>query len=323
MNIDKLTKKYQRMLESRINYFLNNKTRIYNPLRYILKAGGKRIRPIITLLAAEAVGGSAKKAIDYAVGIEFLHTFTLIHDDIMDNSETRRGLLTIHKKWDRNTAILAGDFLAGLAYKVVVNSNNENLTEILKSFTNAYLVVCEGQHEDLELDGHCIDKIHDYLKMIEKKTAVLISTAAEIGAISGGGTKWQVNLLKEFGLYLGLAFQIKDDLLDVVGNVKTMGKPLYQDIIERKKTYLLLYANMKSNPQQRKILSKIWLKRKLSNQTIEKIRNIYIKSGALEEAERAIKKYSLLAKEKLDLLPDSITKEYLKALVDKIIYRNN
>ncbi len=322
MQNEKLFESLQSKIEKRIQYWLKSRNTLYTPIKYIFRAGGKRLRPVITLLSAKAVGGNIQNILDIAVAIEFLHTFTLIHDDIMDHSEKRRGLKTIHKKWDENTAILAGDFLSGLCYKTILSVRNIELLKILEIFTDSYLMVCEGQNEDLEFTQKKFVNMKDYLKMIRKKTAALISASAEIGALAGGGNKAEVKALKDFGLNLGIAFQIKDDILDIIGDPNKLGKPLFQDIYEAKRTYLFNKALEIAGEKEKEFLEKSYSKQPIKKEFVNKIKKLYFELGVIGEAETEVSKYSEIAKKKLHILADTEAKRYLILLTDKITSRN-
>lgn len=322
VNIDNPLIKYQQQIENQIKQWLKTKENLYIPIRYIMKAGGKRLRPIITLLSAEAVGANPKNVLDIAVAIEFLHTFTLIHDDIMDNSDERRGLKTIHKKWNENVAILAGDFLSGLSYRIILNSSIKNIIQILKLFTDVFLEVCKGQYEDLKLAERKVVSMNKYLRMIKYKTASLLAASAEIGALAGGGKQKQVKALREFGLNLGMAFQIKDDLLDIQGDTIKLGKPLFQDIYEGKKTYLYIKTLEMAAKNERKKLIELYNSEEKDIKLVNEIKKLYFKYGAIERAESEVLKYTNIAKKKLNTIKDSEARKILLMLTDRITKRN-
>lgn len=215
---------------------------LYRPIEYVLEAGGKRIRPILTMLVNEAYGGAAQSALDAAVSLEMLHNFTLVHDDIMDNDYQRRGKPTVHKKWDVNTAILAGDNLLALAYKVLINIRSERLTEILKIYTDGLIDICEGQAYDKDFESRNNVTIDEYLVMIRKKTGRLISLCCRIGGVIAGAPQEDLDRLEQYGLFLGEAFQVQDDLLELTSTMDVMGKSLGSDFFEQKKTFVLLKA---------------------------------------------------------------------------------
>lgn len=322
MSLDNLLNKYHEKIENEINQLLKTRDQLYSPIRYIMKAGGKRLRPIITILSAEAVGGNIRNVLDIAIAIEFLHTFTLIHDDIMDNSDERRGLKTIHKKWNQNIGILSGDFLSGLSYKIILGSSNKNVIEILKVFTNVFLLVCKGQYDDLHLAERKVISMDDYLRMIKNKTASLLSASAEIGALAGGGKQFEVKALREFGLNIGMAFQIRDDLLDIQGDPIKLGKPLFQDIHEGKKTYLYTKAIEVVEKHERKKLIELYNLKEKDTKLVNEIKKLYFKYGVIDKAESEILRYTNIAKKKLRIIKDCKAKNNLLILTDKITKRN-
>ena len=213
------------------------------PVHYVFANGGKRIRPVLLLLACKTVGGRVRDALPAAVAIELLHNFTLVHDDIMDKATSRRGRPTVHTKWDQSTAILVGDELMALAYRSLLQTKSARLHAIADTFTQAFVEVCEGQGLDKEFETQRRVSLPRYLTMIEQKTAKVISAAAEIGALVGRGTVRQVTALQRYGLHLGRAFQVQDDLLDVVADEAKFGKTVGRDIVSGKKTYLLIRAD--------------------------------------------------------------------------------
>lgn len=210
------------------------------PIYYFLESPGKKIRPLLTLLSCEAVGGQYEDALLAAVGIELFHDFTLIHDDIMDRDDLRRGRYTVHKKWGEESAILVGDALIGLAYEKMMECKSQYLSTVIRLFNEALLKVCEGQALDKEFEDRQHVDLNDYLNMISKKTAWLFKLSCQIGAILGGGSKDQVNLMTQFGDFLGMGFQIQDDLLDYMGEENTLGKKIGSDLKMDKKTYITL-----------------------------------------------------------------------------------
>jgi geranylgeranyl diphosphate synthase type II len=210
------------------------------PILYFLESSGKKIRPLLTIFACQAVGGSPRDAMPAALGIELFHDFTLIHDDIMDRDELRRGRHTIHKKWGEDTAILVGDALVGLAYERMLQSPDVHLSRVLNLFNETLIKVCEGQALDKEFEKRQQVSVDDYIDMITKKTAWLIRLSTQLGAILGGGTGEQVNAMTHFGNQLGIGFQIQDDWLDYVGEENSLGKQVGSDLKLDKKTYVTL-----------------------------------------------------------------------------------
>ncbi len=211
-----------------------------DPIKYFLATPSKKVRPLLTVLSAQAVGGTAEAALPAAVGIELFHDFTLIHDDIMDKDELRRGRPTIHTKWDEGTAILAGDALIGMASASMSRCPAEYLPRVMHYFSEALIKVCEGQALDKEFEHRKQVSLTEYLDMISKKTAWLFQHSCRIGAILGGGNQMQIQALSQFGYHLGMGFQIQDDLLDFVADETTLGKKVGSDFRMDKKTYITL-----------------------------------------------------------------------------------
>jgi len=211
-----------------------------DPILYFLETPGKKIRPLLTILACELVGGKTSQAMPAALGIELFHDFTLIHDDIMDRDELRRGRYTIHKKWGEDAAILVGDALVGLAYERLLQCESHYLPKILNLFTETLIKVCEGQALDKEFEKREEVSLEEYLEMITKKTAWLIRLSTQLGAILGGGSSEQVEAMTHFGQKLGIGFQIQDDWLDYVGEENTLGKRVGSDLKLDKKTFVSL-----------------------------------------------------------------------------------
>jgi geranylgeranyl diphosphate synthase type II len=224
---------------------------LYDPVRYILSIGGKRLRPALVLMACSVFNDAVHKAIKPALAIEFFHNFTLLHDDIMDNSNMRRGNPTVHERWGPNTAILSGDVMSILSYKIISESDDQCLKELLQLFNLTALQVCEGQQYDMNYETRMDVTVGEYLKMIALKTAVLIAASLKAGAVSGGADRLDAELLYEFGINLGMAFQIRDDYLDVYGDPEKFGKKIGNDIVTNKKTILLIEALDRSDPETR------------------------------------------------------------------------
>src|SRR5690606_710944 len=215
---------------------------LYEPVNYILSLGGKRLRPVLTLMVAEVFDCHYKKALNAALSVEVFHNFSLIHDDIMDAAPLRRGQETVHEKWDVNTGILSGDAMLIMAYQLFEHYDAETFRLLAKLFSKTALEVCEGQQYDVDFETRDDVTIDEYLKMIECKTAVLVGAAMKMGAIVAKTSEKNQDMMYEFGKNLGIAFQLQDDYLDVFGDPKTFGKQSGGDIIENKKTYLYLKA---------------------------------------------------------------------------------
>jgi len=225
--------------------------RLYDPIRYVLSMGGKRIRPSLCLMACELFSDEPANAMIPALALEVFHNFTLLHDDIMDKAPTRRGMACVHLKWDENVAILSGDAMQILSYQILGAVPVEYLKECLPLFSKTALEVCEGQQFDMDFETQHMVTVAEYRNMIHLKTAVLMATSLKMGAIAGGASVVDADLLYDFGLSTGLAFQLKDDLLDVYGCPETFGKRIGGDIACNKKTFMLINALDKADPATR------------------------------------------------------------------------
>jgi len=299
-----------------------NPISLYEPGSYILNSGGKRLRPLLVLLSAKAVGGKFKDAYNAAAAVEMLHNFTLVHDDIMDNADKRRGRLTLHKKYDHNTAILAGDSLLSIAYEFLLKDCNGNAKKVISSFTQGLIEVCEGQSLDTDFELRKNVSLIEYIVMIKKKTAAMAEMCCRIGALLGGGTKIQVNALGNYGLNLGIAFQIQDDLLDIIADEKEFGKTIGGDLVEGKKTFLFLKALEKSKGEDRKKLFKVIEKKGIRRNQVSGYKMIYEKLGVLDDALREIMGYTQKALRSINSLNEE-NKKIFKWLADSLIYRTS
>jgi geranylgeranyl diphosphate synthase, type II len=231
---------------------------LYNPMRYILELGGKRIRPVLALIAADAVGGDIKKALPAALAVEVFHNFSLVHDDIMDEAPLRRGKATVHEKWDANTGILSGDVMLVKAYQCLDAYPAELFKELTQLFSQTAKEVCEGQQYDMDFPQQDNVSQAEYLRMIKNKTAVLLGCSLQMGAIIGGLSREESQPFYDFGIELGLAFQLQDDYLDAFGDPLTFGKQVGGDIIENKKTLLYLLALEKGDKVQQAELEELF-----------------------------------------------------------------
>lgn len=295
-------------------------TSLYEPIQYAMSAGGKRLRPSLLLLACEAFGGDVDKSMEAACGIEMFHNFTLLHDDVMDNSDTRRGRPTVHAKWDANTAILSGDTMLTLATKMISKVPDDKLRLIMDIFNNMAIRVYEGQALDMEFENQENVSKDDYIRMIMDKTGALLGASAQIGALIGGASEKEAQEMYEFGMMLGIAFQIQDDWLDVYGDASTFGKPIGGDINNNKKTYLLLSA-LEGEESQREALREA-LRMTPGSAKIKIITNIYDRLGISEISRKATAHYSSLAIAALKRAGISEGyKELLRKLTDKLTGR--
>ncbi len=294
---------------------------LYGPSEYVLKAGGKRIRPVLVLLACEAVGGDAREALHAGAGVEILHNFTLVHDDIMDHSPTRRGRPTVHTKWDHNVAILTGDALLALAYRALLKTRSARIQEISRLFTEGVVIVCEGQAFDKEFEERRRVHVNDYLMMIEKKTARMLAVAAEIGGLIGTADTGRLAALRSFGMSIGRAFQVQDDLLDIVADEEELGKRTGSDLVEGKKTFLLLEALRLAKGKDKAVLQKVVNNGGVPRSRIAEYRRIYEATGAIASAERHVAQDLATARADLERLPASNARTTLLWLTDMLARR--
>ena len=299
---------------------------LYQPIDYVLSMGGKRIRPVLTLLACNLFTDDIEPAIDPALGIEIFHNFTLLHDDIMDRADVRRGKMTVHKKWNDNTAILSGDVMQITAYKYIANAPAMQLKQTLDLFSKTAAEICEGQQYDVEFENQDDVLAEQYLEMIRLKTAVLLGCALQIGAWIGGADNKTAQLLYDFGINVGLAFQLKDDLLDVYGNEESFGKKIGGDILCNKKTYLLIHALKLAKNETANDLEN-WLKNSDPSQENEKIAGvtaIFDKLGVKDICENKMQEYGNKAIGLLDEVEiENDKKQELRNLADKLLYRKD
>lgn len=243
---------YQELINKLIEEqnFKKQPAALYEPIHYVMSQGGKRLRPLLTLLSCDLFGGDLQKALYPAMAIEVFHNFTLVHDDIMDKAPLRRGKETVYKKWNSNIAILSGDTMFAMAYQFAIMTDHAVIPEILDVFSKTAIEVCEGQQLDMDFESTENVSIQEYIEMIRLKTAVLLAASLKIGAIAAGADKNSIEKIYDFGIHLGIAFQLKDDLLDVYGDVEKFGKMSGGDIITGKKTYLILKALDLATPDQ-------------------------------------------------------------------------
>ena len=230
---------------------------LYTPISYLLKLGGKRLRPALALLANAQYNGSLETIIHPALAIEVFHNFSLMHDDIMDKAPLRRGQQTVHQKWNENAAILSGDAMLVQAYQLVLKTNPEHALVLNELFSKTALEVCEGQQLDMDFEERNDVSITEYLEMIRLKTSVLLGCSLKMGAISAGASDYEADLMYDFGLNMGIAFQLRDDFLDAFGETHKVGKQKGGDILANKKTYLALKAFEKANQEQKKTLKSL------------------------------------------------------------------
>ena len=296
---------------------------LYDPITYILGLGGKRMRPVLTLMTTEVFNANYEEALPAAMAVEVFHNFSLVHDDIMDDAPLRRGEVTVHEKWDINTGILSGDAMLILAYQYFEQYEPIVFRDLAKLFSKTALEVCEGQQWDVDFETRTDVTIPEYLKMIEYKTAVLVAAAMKMGAIVAQTSEENANLIYEFGLNLGLAFQLQDDYLDAFGDPETFGKQVGGDIIENKKTYLYLKAMLYSSAEDRALLSALFLTQpEDSSDKIAAVKAIFNASGASKATQEAIHDYTFKAFATLEKINiDADKKVILKSFGENLMNR--
>lgn len=295
-------------------------TNLYSPIEYAMSAGGKRIRPVLTLMAADAFGGDPEKAMKQALGIEMFHNFTLVHDDVMDNSDVRRGRPTVHSKYGLTGAILSGDTMLTLATQLIAEIDDSLLRQVLDAFNSMAIKVYEGQQLDIDFETSSHINLEDYLEMIRLKTGALLGTAVKIGTIIGGGSEKDAELMYEFGVMTGLAFQIQDDLLDTFGDPATFGKPIGGDIKNAKKTYLYVAALEEDNQTAEALKAAFSIQ--APDMRVKTVTRLYEKLGMNDKCKKAVGHYSSKALKALNSTSLSEEKrEAFRKLAEKLIGR--
>ncbi len=298
---------------------------LYAPIQYILGLGGKRLRPILTLMTTELFGGKVAEAMDAALAVEMFHNFSLVHDDIMDDAPLRRGKVTVHEKWDVNTGILSGDAMLILSYQFFESYPPEIYKELTSLFSKTAIEVCEGQQYDVDFETRDDVTIPEYLKMIEYKTSVLVAAAMKMGALVANASQKDADAIYEFGRNLGIAFQLQDDYLDAFGDPETFGKQIGGDIRENKKTFLYLKALEKANKQDKESLLHLYsIKPEDSTAKVEAVKSIFEESDAVGETKEAISAFTQKAfdeLEKIDLRKESkaLLKKFGEGLMQRTV----
>lgn len=299
---------------------------LYEPIGYVLSLGGKRIRPALTLMSCDLFSDDVQVAVNTAIALEVFHNFTLLHDDIMDRADVRRGRPTVHKKWDDNTAILSGDVMQIASYQFIAKTPSQYLKPVLDLFSQTAAEICEGQQYDVDFENREVVKAEEYLEMIRLKTAVLLGCALKTGAWIGGAGEEDAQLLYDFGINIGLAFQLKDDLLDVYGDEKTFGKKIGGDILCNKKTYLLIHALELAKGDDVTELHN-WLlnsDENLSEEKIKAVTSVFDRLGVKTICEDKMQFFYSKAIAKLDKVAvlDN-KKQELRKLAEKLMFRND
>lgn len=291
---------------------------LYDPVRYVLEGGGKRLRPVLLLLTAEAFGVDTKRALPAALAVEIFHNFTLVHDDIMDHADERRGRPTVHLKWDPETAILTGDMLMALSYDLLSQVETPHLVKLLDVYHAMVERLCKGQALDKAFEKQTKTSVEDYMRMIDCKTGALLEAVFELGGLIGGARPPERTALRKVGRRVGRAFQIQDDLLDLTADDDRWGKQVGGDLMEGKKTFLLLRALERSESQDH-----VWFMRVVSNgglpaEDIPEARSRMERLGIFDEAEAAVNEYTEGAQGQLAILPDSQAADTLHWLINRM-----
>ena len=299
LSIAQYREAFSEYLEARIK--VKEPKNLYEPMVYILSQEGKRLRPVLLLMATEIFNTDYREALDAALAIEIFHNFSLVHDDIMDDAPIRRGNPTVHEKWGINTGILSGDAMLINAYQLFENYEGKVFKELAQLFSKTAARVCEGQQYDIDFETREDVSIEEYIKMIEYKTAVLIGAALQMGAIVAEESPECKEAIYQYGRYLGIAFQLQDDYLDAFGDPETFGKQPGGDIIENKKTFLYLKALESSGRNEAQQLEHLYsINPGESAEKIEAVRDIFQSSGAAELTRQEIEKYTKKAFDVLD-----------------------
>lgn len=296
---------------------------LYEPIEYSMSLGGKRLRPVMCLAACSLFTDDYAKAMPAALAIEMFHNFTLLHDDVMDNADMRRNEPTVRAKWNDNTAILSGDEMLIEAYKLLSMTDTPAFSLVLSTFSDTATEVCEGQQYDMEFEERDDVRLDEYMEMIRLKTAVLLAGAIKIGALIGGANDADIKSLYDYSIDLGLAFQLQDDLLDTFGDEKTFGKAIGGDIMEGKKTYLLISALQKASAEQRAELEQ-WLTAKDAPRAdkVSAVRSLYESTGAKEATEKKMEELYAKAMNTLKLMEISAEgKRFFADFGDRLLKR--
>ena len=293
---------------------------LYDPIHYFMKIGGKRIRPILTLLAAEYFGETKENALPAAIAVELFHNFSLMHDDIMDVAPIRRGKATIHEKWNTNIAILSGDVLFVKAYQQLAKQSQEQLYDLINLFNKTAIEVCEGQQMDMDFEQQTAVSTEEYIEMIRLKTSVLLGCALQFGAIIAGASKHNQALIYQYGINLGIAFQIQDDLLDLYGKQEQVGKQIGGDIIANKKTLLCILADELADEPNKHRLAEMYAEKDHSTKILL-ARHIFENLGVYEHCHKQKEIYYLKAMEALETIDYSPNKSLLVSLSDYLFNR--
>lgn len=323
-----ILKKYSESIDHEIEEALStvNPKALRDSSVHLISAGGKKIRPSLAVLSCQAVGGKSEYALKTAAAIELIHTFSLIHDDIMDKDDMRRGEPSVHVLWGEPMAILAGDTLFSKAFETVIrtkidDTSYKRVNEALAVVVDSCIKICEGQACDMSFEEKFDVKESEYMNMIYKKTAALIAAATKAGAIMGGGNPEQVEALSEYGRLIGLSFQIQDDYLDVVSDAESLGKPVGSDIVEGKMTLMVVKALAEASPEDKETL--ITILKENNPERVDEAISIFEKYGSIKYTHDLALENVRKAKELLDILDDSEAKDALLLIADFVLQRQH
>lgn len=324
--VEELQNKVSAEIEKRSKELLNNQpVELYDPISYSLDMGGKRLRPVLVLLACNMFSKNIEQAVPAAVGIEVFHNFTLLHDDIMDKADVRRGRPTVHKEFSENAAILSGDAMAFQSYRYFLEERSEALPEVLEVFSKTAIEVCEGQQFDMDFEQRMDVTEAEYLEMIRLKTAVLLACSLKVGALIANAAETLANQLYDFGINLGLAFQLQDDLLDTFGDQAVFGKQIGGDILANKKTFLLINALAKASENEKAALIS-WIEKTDFDpkEKIDAVTQLYKSIGVKNIAEKKVNDFFNKAIHILDdLNVQDVVKQPLRNLAHKMLIRKH
>jgi geranylgeranyl diphosphate synthase type II len=297
---------------------------MYEPMGYIIGLGGKRVRPLLTLIGCELFGADPQKALNGALAVELFHNFSLIHDDILDNAPLRRGHATVHEKWNHNIALLSGDGMMVKAFEILSQGEEQHIPTLLKLFSKTGIEVCEGQQEDMNFETQEQVSVEDYLHMITNKTAVLLGCSLQMGAICAGAPALDQAHLYEFGKHVGIAFQILDDILDVYADHDKFGKQVGGDIISNKKTFLLLKAFELADSAQQKALRTLLSDKAITNSDkVSQVTALYDALHIKDIASREANLHTEVALKHLaEIAADATKKEHLKHFAENLLNRH-
>lgn len=300
---------------------------LYAPIAYTLAAGGKRVRPQLAMIGSQLFGGKDEEVLPAALALEVFHNFTLLHDDVMDKAEVRRGRPTVHIQWNENTAILSGDQMMIEAYTLLSQVPERALARVLQLFNKMATEICEGQQYDVDFEQKSDVTIEEYLMMIRLKTSVLLANALQIGAYIAGASEEEQQAVYQFGINIGLAFQIQDDILDVWGDPKTFGKAVGGDIACNKKTFVYLEATRRSGDEAIRRLGdelEDWYNQMLDDnkEKIARVKEIFEQLGVREACEQVVRDYTQRALDILETLPQNEASEELRKLAEKLLVRS-